>query len=273
MADLFTAQSREQLRAIRVMLPQQRHQLVIADRCPDPPACLTGVLAFLYLAKRRDLGGVDQGREVAQALGVLQHQVRATGDQRGIRALGAQRQQGLQGDRPIETPGVSLVIRGGVVRFRCAIASVLQAGWPEFALQQTVSGLADRAITGAATQIAAQCMVDHGVALPGIDHFALIDLALMTGMQHRKAHGDARGAEATLAGVCADQCLLHRREGWRLAGIRQTLDGDQVTAGQLVGGHQAGVGGAHIVARPLQGNGAGAAVAGGTAFLGAVLPK
>jgi hypothetical protein len=104
--------------------------------------------------------------------------------------------------------------------------------------------IGDGAVSGAATKISLECVRQIGV---------------LVGIERSRGHDHAGGAEAALERLRIQEGLLHRVQG---AVFRQAFDGRHLLPGGAEGGRQA-----RMHRRPVEPDGAGAAIAGIAALL------
>ncbi len=211
---------------------------------------------------------MDHHRQLAMELGDLQGQVGAAGEQPRLRIGGIQ--LGQLSDRQRRQAALLAVAEFGRFTRRDALQLGDGLGFAGIELVRLLStaglfgGFEDRAIAGAAAEVAGQGFVGL-VWIVGLHAVAAILL------QGEQAHDEAGSTEAALRAVAIDHRLL---DAVQLTLMLEVFDGDQLLAVQGADEGQAGIQGA--VAQPIADqfadhNGTGATVAGGTAFLGARL--
>ncbi|MNO59771.1 hypothetical protein D3C76_503670 [compost metagenome] len=233
-------------------------------------ADLDAVVEHLDAFHLFDMSDVDHHRQLAVELGDFQGQVGTAGQQASLwvgavdvgEISNGQRQQAAlvaavqlggfaRGDGLELGDGRGF---GGVELVRLLLAAGL------------LGGIEDRPVAGAATQVAGQRLMGFGLALLGISAAGVL-------LQGEQRHDEAGGAETALRAVAVDHGLLHAVQ---LAAVLEVVDADELLAVQRGNESQAGVEGAIADAlgafradQLADHHGAGAAVAGGAALLGA----
>ncbi|MCY1354352.1 hypothetical protein D9M69_407270 [compost metagenome] len=208
-----------------------------------------------------DVADIDHHRQFAMELSDFQGQVGAAGQQAGLRVGHVEVGQVGDGQRN-QAALVAAVQLGGLTRgdgFQ--LGDGLGFGGVELVRLLLAAGLLggvdDRAVAGAAAQVAGQGL--HGLGL-------VVAVAVL--LQGEQRHDEAGGAEAALGTVAIHHRLLH---GMQLALVLEVFHGDQLLAVQRRHEGQAGVQGAVADAVAVQladDHGAGTAIARGAAFFG-----
>ena len=252
----------------RVGRGQQRHQPGEGHRAADPPA-LGGFLDGVQLG---DPAHLDEILQRLELLGGLEPQVGGAGDQPGLGPFGLELSQRLEGPGRRVVAGLGGLGGDGPVVQALAEGGI---GEPGGVGRRVVAHgerrLADRPVAGAAAEVAAEGRLEARLGQRG---GRLVTISALLLVEGEERHHDARRAEAALAAMAVD----HRRLGGVQAlALGQPLHGHQVAALELVGRGDAGVGTAIDElaggVRLADGHGAGPAVAGGAALLGAGLAE
>ena len=220
-----------------------------------------------HAAQLGDLAEIKDGAERAESFVDPHADVGAAGQQRRLGMALAQFEQLGERARGEEAFAVVRVVQGGGALqreqlFAQHVAVERQRG----AVEHALAGLDDRAVAGAAAQVAGERAADTGRVRPAVLRLAgVVEIP----QRHRKAWR----AEAALRAVAVDQRLLHRMQ--RTTGLAaQVFDGEHGLAVERGDEAQAGVDGGQMQRRAFAAqfarhHGARAAVALVAAFLGA----
>ena len=225
-ADLARADAAHQRAERREMPVEMRQRLRIGDGAAERRARR----ASLVIRRSSATCAVEitSGKCLA-ILADAQPEIGAAGEQERVRMLRARREQFVERARREKSLAAVAIVGAGRQlaqrRRGCGRVAGKAVGRPR---ADPPAGIDDRAIAGAAAEIAGERLVDERI---------LGRLAAVVEREHR--HREARRAEAALRGVGVDQRLLHRMQ--RAVARRQPLDREHRAAVELRQHHQAGI--------------------------------